>query len=744
MGALSNPDYDIGMMGETSHMGGDEPPGLIGSIGTMYDYARAGSEWAYQRDIEAASNDNEKKLNAAGYKLKPVFSLLESGRNIHAAGTEFQSLIAHNAPMPGPDERYEAVTDFQKRVSEAVTYNKEVIARAKRERPDLNIQDYKEMNDQVYAGIAKARTLDPRTGWLSSLAGGLIGGTAAIFSGANPYAPLEAIGLAFGGVGTSTASRIVTAGVAGATLNVVPQLGGRETLAQAGVPLSNDDLIMAGGLGMIFGAGGQALGELALGARGRARANDAYGFLTLSKRAEKYGPIADRREFVPTPEQPPPPPAPPPPATPVPSGVPGVIEAHVPRLAREANIILDQAPTPAAKVRMAMDLDHAAPQLEVIGAAPQDIIPPTRALRDSATAMPTIRTNQGPRLDMDAPELPPAWKRAARAPEDSGAVTETLARQGDPETFAKWDKVNTELKAAERQLAEVVKFHAAAKLGKADMLDQHLLALADKAERARSPVGKAAVHAEIDELVKYHQGLIETRPGGTPPAPIKGYDRITLGQRVVGLTEKRDQVFGDVERAMARADNRWGLPSAQRDALEDQLRPGATDRINRQWAWPKGVKRSKNRAKSPYEVNILKGPTTEELFAERKLELPQQTDPLASEGRQPGETPAQTATRVNDLTRKAIDETEADKFVTTLKDFIKTLEDKTTSMRVPKVKPGEEPVIPTMPAGMALSDLAKVKGFEVDGVPMTFREAIDDLLGDAEAHAAVSSCSLTE
>lgn len=787
MASFSNPSYTDFYQpvspDRISNLGGAEPPGFVDQIGHAYDYVRAGGEWAYQTGIETADVENTKKVEAAGYKLAPLFRLITEGRNIYAAGSEFQSIMAHNSPIAGPDERYEATTDFQKQVRDAYSHNREILAKAKAERPDLDIKDYQEMNDEVYRGIAAARTPDPRTGWLANMASGIIGGTAAIFSGTNPYAPLEALGLAFGGIGPSTLTRVATAGVVGAGLNVLPQLGGRRTLAEAGVPLSNDDLILSAGLGFAFGAGGQGLSELALGARGRARLNDSYGFMTATKRQEKYeklyGPVATRGLY----EEPPPAPPVVTPRAPIPSGVPEAINRNIPRLAQEANVVLDlHTATLAGKIRFAEDLDHTSKQLEVIGAAPQDFIPPTRSLKDTATVMPSIKTWLGPGIG-DAPELPAVWQRQGRTVLDNIGVSEANARKLDPETFRKWDTVNKDLRAAEKELTEVARFHEAAAAKKTDMLDLRVAELNAKVERARSAEGKARAYDELSALMSYHKELTSIRPGGTKPPPIKGYDQIPLGERVATLTAKRDELFQDVERAVARADGLFGHPSAEREAYEEFWRPGAQDRINNPWRWPKGTKRRKG-DKTPYEVTWLKGgKSTEQIFAERKLELPQDTSPLAAEGRQPGETQAQTATRVNTLERKTIDEEKADAFTQQVKDMIETLEKEATAPAV-KLSPttikkvtadwikdpamkgwdlslsgkvidsttgrvigqadasGNLVMWPSMPAGLPIRDLNKLAGFEIDGKAVTLKEAYEDLLGDAEAHAAMTTCSV--
>lgn len=751
--ALASRDNEIGTSG------GDEPPGLIGGIASGFAYANAGNSFRYQYQITQLDNANQKKIEAAGFKLEPMFELVDpvvGGLRIYGPQSDFQSIVAEGSDFPGKDERYDSQSELKSRVRKAYALNRDVIAKARAARPELGIQTYEEMDEYTLSEIRKQRTIDPRMGFWGDV-GFFAGGTANIGNlVTNPWAPVEIAGLAFGGIGPTVATRVATLGVANAALAVLPQLGGRRALERAGVPLSNEDLLYSGAMGAGGGVLGGLLGEGLAGSAGRAASNKAFSFMSLSKRQSRIGERPAALDLWP-PDEPPAAPAPLLPPIPAPSRPPPeprvpeafaarraadekIIDAALPRMAREAKRVLNKAETAAARIRLAQDLDHTAAQMEVFGAAPQDFIPPTRALRESATAVPDIRTYLGPGVG-DVPELPATWKRAARDADPN--VSETLARQIDPETFTRWDRITSELRAAEKTLADTSRFHEAAAAKKTDALDARINALQDKVDRARSAEGKASAQAEIDEAIRYHDELTSIRPGGTKPAPpSKGYDQIALGERVVELSARRDLLAQDVERAIARAEKRYGLPSAQRDALEDELRPGATDRILSPWRWPKGAKRRKDKPKSVYEIKLLKGPTQEEIFAERKLELAQESSPLAAEGRMPGETQAQTATRVNDLERKNIDEVTANAFATQVRDFLKTLEEKTTRMPVPP-KPGEpELIIPSMPSGMSMADLSVWKGFEVNGKPGTLKDAMEDLLGDAEAHAAMTSCSI--
>lgn len=766
MVSYSNPLYEDALVprgDETGTSGGAEPPGLIGGIATGFAYANAGNAYRYGYQMTQLDNANQKKIEAAGFKLEPMLDLVDPVlgglQGPYRPQADFQEIIAEGSAFPGKDERYDSESNLKTRVRQAYALNRDTIAKAKAARPDLDIQTYEEMDAYTLSEIRKQKTVDPRMGLWGEV-GFFIGGMANIGNlVTNPSAPVEMAGLLFGGVGPSVASRVATMAAANAALNVLPQLGGRRALERAGVPLSNEDLLFSGVIGAAGGALGGLLGEGLSGSAGRAASNKAFSYMSLSKRQSRLGERPELLDLWP-PDEPPPPPTPMLPPIPAPSRPPPeprvperfdtrraaderIIENALPRLARETKAVLNQAETASARIRMAQDLDHTSKQMEVFGAAPQDFIPPTRALRESATAVPDIRTYLGPGIG-DAPELPMVWKRAARDADPN--VSETLARRIDPETFTRWDRVTSELKAAERALHETAAFHEAAATGKLNVLDARIAALQDKVDRARSAEGKAAAQAEIDEAIRYHDEIAAVRPGGTkPPPPSKAFDQISLGGRVIELTARRDKLAQDVERAIARAEKRYGLPSAQRDALEDALRPGAEDRILSPWRWPKGTKRRKDKPKSVYEIKLLKGPTQEELFAERKLELAQETSPLAMEGRQPNETQAQTATRVNDLERKQIDETMSNAFVKQVKDFITALEEKTTKMAVPKapLKPGEEePILPSMPSGMTLADLSQWKGFDVNGKPGTLKDAMEDLLGDAEAHAAMNSCSL--
>lgn len=765
MVSYSNPLYEDALKprdNEIGTSGGDEPPGLIGGIASGFAYANAGNSFRYRYQITQLDNANQKKIEAAGFKLEPMFELIDpalGGLRLYGPQTDFQAIMAEGSAFPGKDERYDTHGELATRVRKAYALNRDTIRKAQAARPDLDIQTYEEMDAYTLSEIRKQRTVDPRMGFWGDV-GFFAGGMANIGNlVTNPWAPVEMATLAFGGAGPSVVARVGTLAATNAALNVLPQLGGRRALERAGVPLSNEDLVYSAMMGAAGGVLGGLLGEGLAGAAGRSASNKAYSWMSLNKRQSRIGARPELLDMWPPdePVAPPPPMLPPiqaPTRPPMEPRVPlradvqqakdlKIVEAALPMAAREGKRVLDAAETASARVRLAQDLDHTARQMEVFGAAPQDFIPPTRALKDSATAVPDVRTYLGPGIG-DVPGLPASWKRASRDVDPN--TLETLARKIDPETFTRWDRASTELKAAERALAETSAFHEAATAGKLTALDARIERLQTTIDRAKTATSKAAAQAKIDEAIRYHEEIAATRPGGTPPPPpSKEFDQIKLGERVVEMTARRDALVQDVERALSRAAKRYGLPSAQRDALEDALRPGATDRILSPWRWPKGTKRRKDRPKSVYEVNLLKGPTQEELFAERKLEMAQETSPFVDEGRQPNETQAQTAARVNDLERKNIDEVTANAFVKQVKDFMTALEEKTTKMPVPKapLKPGEAPpVIPSMPSGMSLEDLSTWKGFDVNGKPGTLKDAMQDLLGDAEAHAAMTSCSI--
>lgn len=830
-------------------MATEEPVGLLGGVKQGFASANAGNAFRYHYEITELDTANQKRVKQAGYDLEPMFELVSPWGGLggaYGAQTEFQDIVVINSDIMGPDDRYEAHTSYQKSIRDAFAKNRQTIKKAKAARPDLGIQSYDEMHQQVLGHIASQRFVDPRLGFWGDV-GAFVGGTLNMGNLAtNPWAPVELLSMAFGGVGPNVASRVASLAAVNAAMAVAPQIEGRKALEQAGVPLTNEDLAWSAVYGGVGGALGGLLGEALIGSVGRAHLNDRYSFITLSDRERKfnklvgrddakYGPIAGRKEYVePPPPEPPPPGPPPAPLVKYKGGVADEIGAQFrqeptvfhsdfgaldPPTAKDRALmtVLDlHATTKAEVVRLAKDLDHAATQMEVTGIAPQDMIAVGIKLEANATGEPSVRTYLGAGVH-SVPELPPAWRRAAKGVE-SNAVLETLGRKLDPETFIKWDKTKKALEEAQQDLADVSAFHEAAAARKTDVLSKRIDELQNKIDRQKSDAAKAETYAEIEALTKYHNEIASVRGGGFRPTPLKGFDEFALAERVAMLTAKRDELFASVERAVARAEGLWGLPSAQREALEDELRPGAVNRISSPWRWPKNHKRPKGAKKTSYEVKLLKGPTQEQVFAERALQLEQEADVFANVNRKANETPAETATRVNELRLEPL-EKEAAAFIANVKDFIGSLEAvskkqptgiapvaKAGAGVIPRgtvmsgttgsyivgfsaqvggkvkllddsiinvtkfgndimdgkdiidpsavkafIQPGDKdwtPVIQPfrMPAGMSMADLQAVTkqmgGFEVNGKSASIEDALNDLLGDAEASLAISTCSV--
>jgi hypothetical protein len=820
-------------------MATEEPVGLLGGVKQGFASANAGNAFRYHYEITELDTANQKRLRQAGFEPKPMFELVSPWGGLGGAyggQTEFQDIVAINSDIMGPDDRYQARTSYQKSIRDAFAENRQMIEKAKAARPDLGIQSYDEMHQQVLSHIASQRFVDPRMGFWGDV-GAFVGGMANMGNLAtNPWAPVELLSMAFGGVGPNVASRVASLAAVNAAMAVAPQIEGRKALEQAGVPLTNEDLAWSAAYGGVAGVLGGLLGEALIGSVGRAHLNDRYSFITLSDRQRKFEKLMARSK-APEPEAPPPPEPPPPPPAPLVKYRGGVADEIGAQFRQEPTVfhsdfgaldpptakdralmtVLDlHATTKAEAVRLAKDLDHAATQMEVTGIAPQDMIAVGTRLEANATGEPSVRTYLGAGVH-NVPELPPAWRRAAKGVE-SNAVLETLAKKLDPETFIKWDKTKKALAEAQQDLADVSAFHEAAAARKTDVLAKRVDELQNKIDRQKSDAAKAETYAEIEALTKYHNEIASVRGGGFRPTPLKGFDEFALAERVAMLTAKRDEIFASVERAVARAEGLWGLPSAQREALEDELRPGAVNRISSSWRWPKGHKRPKGAKKNNYEVKLLKGPTQEEVFAERKLQLEQEADVFANVGRKANETPAETATRVNELRLEPL-EKEAAAFIANVKDFIGSLEavsKKQPTGIAPTVKAGAG-VIPKgtvmsgttgsyivgfntagggkvkllddsivsvtkygndimdgrdiidpsavkafiepgdkdwtqviqpmrMPAGMSMADLQAVTkqmgGFEVNGKSASIEDALNDLLGDAEASLAISTCSV--
>jgi hypothetical protein len=732
------------------------PPNFIDDVASSYNYAIAGGAYAYSANVAKLYNDTIKKVTQAGGRLDPALDVLaQDSTEGRVAGTDFQSIVNEQADVPGIDYRYPEENNFKRQIRIAYLNNQKIIAEAQAKRPDLHIMNFDEINQTALSQIREARTLDPRMGWLSRFAAGLITTPATIAGGlignTDPVAPLSAISLIAGGVGPSSIARMLTGAASMTATDMLSQMGGQKTLSLAGVPLTDSELATGAVQSFLFGVAGMGLGEWLSGAAGRAEHNAKFSWMTDAKRAERVN--ADLPQPVtPTPE-----------TTPIPPGQPVAAQPAVsppakpsPEFAFEFNqtkalldrILKENSATvsPASEVRLAKDLDHTQAQIDKWGVAPQDMTTPQAGLSETATAIPDVVVNQGVR----APELPPLWQRAAR---QTGVTMEDVARQGDPETWGKWDKVNSDLRSAQVDLDRATAFHEAAAKGQTTELDKQLGDLQEAMQRARTPAGQSRVANRMDEIMSYHQQVAGTRPGGTLPEPIKGMDRTALAQRVTDLTAKRDEIFSDVERSVSRAQGRWGLQAAERDALEEQLRPGANDRINAPFRYPKGFRRPKGAPKNPYEVELVKGPTLDEINAEKKLELPQQASPLAAEGAKAGETAGETATRVNDTETKTIAEETAPDYVKQLTDWFKTKEPEgpatgvagavKTAKTGQQLKPGGEVAIePTLPSGMTATDLSKRGAvFELsDGKVGTIQDALKEIAGDEEAFTRFGQC----
>jgi polyhydroxyalkanoate synthesis regulator phasin len=418
-------------------------------------------------------------------------------------------------------------------------------------------------------------------------------------------------------------------------------------------------------------------------------------------------------------------------------------------------------------------------------AAAQDLIPPTRPMADQATLYPSVRTWLGPGVNNIA-ELPPAWQRLAIG---HTYRIEDVARDIDKETWEKWDEIQKDLKKANNELDRVVKFHSDAQAGGTDALDQHINRLSDQFARSPSTATRQKVVDEMAQVAEYHKELQQTRPGGTLPEAPASLDITPRAEQVAKVTAKRNALYQDVERSIARAEGLWGLRVEDAKAWIDKLAPDAPDRISEPWRG----ERSKN-AKNPYKITLTKGPTIDQLLEARKADFPQQADPIATAEAKPGETAIETATRVNTTNYDKTGKLNSDTFYKQAQEFMKKLKPGGPAQALPEIgqfetvgrqqtlayrraddvlfqaKPGETEAtlldrlvkegkiveeeaetakandferMPAMASGMSLPKLwAKEGAFEFDGKSMTMQEALNHISSDEEAFKSFGTCIL--
>lgn len=683
-----------------------EPTSLVGGAVSTFNAVVAAGASHYRTRMEEEYGKLQDKFEAAGLKPHRLFMFNED----YVTFPEFQSLMQARAPFPGVDERYQAETDRQASVHSFVDQTNALVLKGKTQRPDLGFETLGEIHDRVMNEIKQDRQgADSISGWRGHL-GSFFGGMSSMLAfKSDPFAPAEIATLAFGGVGPNVLTRLATLGAMNAATNVIPQIGSMDTLKQAGAPTSIQDLAWAAAMGFAGGAVFGGVGEIASGAAGRAAMNDRYAWMTLTKRDARFAAIQPPEGggysaafWENKPQEPPTPIPVPAPRAPIPSGVPGAIErlgvqapsdvvaslggspaGYIPRAQRGPLLVLNRVHTKAQKVRFAEDLDHLARQyLSNLSVAPQDVIPPSRPMGVTATIFPEVRPWLGPGVGDNLPQLPEAWQRAAKG---KTLRVEDTAREMDPETWGKADRLQEQKKEAEKELARVIGFQNDARTGKTVTYDKHIVSLNEEFLRKKTGASRQAVLAEIDAIKAYNDQLKAMRPGGELPKAPKSMDISARAKRVADLQAKWDDLMPDLERSVAHAKGLWGLQMADAKAFDEALRPGASDWIHSPWRWPVGWKRSKDAPKNPYEIKLLKGPTQQELFAKAKLEFDQQKDVLAAEVTKEGDSPIEVATKVNEKRYEDVGKVDAETFYKTTRDFMKDMEAGGPAQLLPKI-----------------------------------------------------------
>ena len=357
--------------------------------------------------------------------------------------------------------------------------------------------------------------------------------------------------------------------------------------------------------------------------------------------------------------------------------------AFVPNDQRVALRILDKFETKASKIRQAKAADHAGGQLQADGVAPQDLIAPSRPLSETATIMPDIREWQGTGAGQASDlRLPTEFKQRIAshvdrmiADDHSPTVEDVIARQFDPETWKRSDAILVELNKAREALGRVIRLHEKTAAGDTKALDEMVMTHERDRMAARSAGGRAAHTQALDQTIRYYNDLKKVRPGGTRPEAPAHLDQVRLAQRVADYEAKRDAIFPDLEQSKANSQGEFGLRAQEAQAFEERMRGDAPNWINSPWRYPKGYKRPRDAPKNPYEVTLLKGPTKQELFAERELDLPQLKTEEAATNAKPGEQPVDVATRVNEAQQKTAIETSVEDTYKQIGDFVKSLDE---------------------------------------------------------------------
>jgi len=790
-----------------STWGGENPPiGFIAGAKSGYAAAVANNRYAYQLRVGDALDANTDLLEKAGYHPPqlvqtafhiPIIGSYFSFRNAEQ-GTMFQAIMAHGADIGGPDERYANATAASSKLREDIAITNKMIDEAKAKNPELGIRTLDEIHNGVVTQLQRDMSIDHHRSWIAAI-GAFIGGTGNIVSPSDPFAPIKAATAPFGGIGTRSAYRILSMGVVQAGLGLTEEAtdpAARRRLL--GMPEETaGEIAYSTAQNFVFGMAFGALGEGLAGQHGRAAMNESYKWLSISKREAQLAPMR-----IPPPEPPVEVPEPPPidigalaarpagptaferlggpglpglprgklPTTaaaalaeqiPIPrEGVSGVNApemtegaalAHVPRDQRASAVILDRFKTKSTKVRAAKTLDHVDAQMGIDGVAPQDLTAPTRPLSPTATLMPDVRVWNGPGAGIVNNVTPwmQRWisKRVDHLIEKDPGIepAELAAREYDPETWKKKDKILADLNKEKANLQRVIDLHSKVAAGDKKALDATIRAQEAERMRTRSPGGKARVLQEQIASHAYFKELQKTRPGGTrPPAP-KHLDEIVIAERIKALEAKNDAIFEDVQRSFSESQGALDLTPEAREALETYIRGTTRDWINSSFRWPKDVKRLR-KEKSPYDIKQTVGPTKAELFKQRELDMAQLSDPLATEGAVAGEGPIDIATRVNKTKLEAMAEPKPEDVFTSIGKF---MEDQGIVAKAEAVEPeAPKTALPKERVAQINADWLKdpqiVEGWQLDTRGNVVDQKTGNIIGHLESEAEMMARAKAE
>ena len=614
--------------------GGPPALGFFPAIAAGFQYqSMIRNMYGFEEEFRDIEDEQISKIQEAGFDLAPldaspggirlrdvvpgVFG--SSGMTTYRPYTEFQrASYAADTYQSTNDDEGRTQARLRARATRLLEERNKIIAQAAEARPDLGIMSYDAMRAEVMRrGKEAAGYAETRGSFAANLGGflGEMGGWMDIRTN-----PLAVPSLAAGGVGRSSAMRILSQFGFNAGIETVEQLSGvRENMQWFGLNPTVMDSVLQIALSGALPAGLQTLGEGLAGTAGRAAMNRPRPTMPYRKRLERWrvtpGEGQPQYEHPIGPE--------------MPYGPPPRPERGFPMVGTAEEVVIQQLHlTPMQATRFGIDADHAARGADVWGTTPGDLLPPTRRLGTATSVIPDFRSWQGPGMDDFKPELPATWQSTARGHDFS---IDEVARAMDPEPFHVIERLGAQIKEVKAQLASAAKvakeITSAGRFGRPEieaLLREAQLALG----RAKSPAGRLKAEKAIAEIEALRAG------SGAVPTRLQ-ID--ALADKLAKLQAKQREAFPVAERAVAHAEGRWELADSDRDAFAQWFlnQNGIPER-----KFPKPPKGERS-------VTLTEGPSHPKEFAEGQMDVPHLRDPLAAEGPR-NELPMDTVTRVSE------------------------------------------------------------------------------------------------